>query len=54
MVQTRRLILQLEYTGRENLVAVANMWSEFSEVCDYIRFGTVPEANKIFSNFSHI
>jgi hypothetical protein len=34
--------------------AVQKMWGEYSEVCDYVPMGQVPEAAQLFSDFTPI
>lgn len=33
---------------------VAEMWDQYSRVCDYVPIASVPEANQIFSQFSPV
>jgi hypothetical protein len=34
--------------------AVLELWKRYAEVCDYVPIGTVPEASKLFSEFTPI
>jgi hypothetical protein len=34
--------------------AVGQMWMEFSEVCDYIPIGQVPESSNLFADYSPV